>query len=1033
MVKKKLDPRIRALIEEQVQNGHRSIFLILGDKGKDQVVHLHYMLSKAQVASRPSILWCYKKELGFSSNKTKRMKELKRMKSSGVLLESSQEENHLFDRFLTMTDIRYCYYKESESILGQTFGMCVLQDFEALTPNLIARTIETVQGGGMIIFLLKTMTSLKQFYTMAMDVHSRYRTESQQDQDIVSRFNERFLLSLTHCTCSLILDDELNVLPLSSHIRTMLQHHSIHSDDCIDELKEFKQSFNDNESHPVMISLLKLAKTLDQAKVLQTFIQVVLEKSLKNTISLTAARGRGKSAAMGIAVSAAIAFGYANIFVTSPHPDNLKTFFEFLLKGFDALEYFEHTDYDVIQSTNVDMNKSIVRINIFKHHRQTIQYILPQDSHLTGQAELVVIDEAAAIPLPTVKKLLGSYLVFMASTIHGYEGTGRSLSLKLIQQLRHGKESSTGRSLKEVKLEEPIRYKRNDPVEEWLNKLLCLNISTSNQLGSCPHPDQCDLYYVNRDTLFSFHHASEAFLQNMMALYVSSHYKNTPNDLQLISDAPGHHLFVLLPRIHDASDRLPEILVVIQVCVEGQISKGSIIKSLKRGIRAGGDLIPWTLSQQFQDDVFAELSGVRVVRIATHSDYQDMGYGSRALNLLEHYYMRHMIDENEIREYEETFGDMKCDANEDLQPRKNLPPLLCKLSERRPETLQWIGVSFGLTGSLLKFWKRSKYIPMYLRQTANELTGENTIIMLKTFEDEEWIKLFYQDFYKRFMNLLSMSIFKSFPTSLALELLSYGDCYVPMLDRFKKWSDCSSLSVYDLKRLDSYASNISDYHLILDLVPTLAHHYFLNILRSDNDQISSESTNLVSLSPIQKAILLGIGLQKKTIEELEEEFRLSVSQILAIFVKIIKKFSQGYKIIRETDTSESLFHYEVKSIDVNHERSLDDIDAWEPTNARSLDNELTESGNIAVKKFKEQQRMMIDSLDLEEYSIKGHDEEWEKTLENRVHDVVSISSDKIEKKNRKSLFKSLKNSYQLEQSKKVEKIMKKQSNLNELT
>lgn len=47
-----------------------------------------------------------------------------------------------------------------------------------------------------------------------------------------------------------------------------------------------------------------------------------------------------------------------------------------------------------------------------------------------------MIDEAAAIPLPLVKNLLGPYLVFMASTINGYEGTGRSLSLKLIQQLR---------------------------------------------------------------------------------------------------------------------------------------------------------------------------------------------------------------------------------------------------------------------------------------------------------------------------------------------------------------------------------------------------------------------------------------------------------------------------------------------------------------------------------------------------------------------------------------------------------------------
>ena len=46
--------------------------------------------------------------------------------------------------------------------------MCVLQDFEALTPNLLARTIETVEGGGLVVLLLKTMTSLKQLYTMAM-------------------------------------------------------------------------------------------------------------------------------------------------------------------------------------------------------------------------------------------------------------------------------------------------------------------------------------------------------------------------------------------------------------------------------------------------------------------------------------------------------------------------------------------------------------------------------------------------------------------------------------------------------------------------------------------------------------------------------------------------------------------------------------------------------------------------------------------------------------------------------------------------
>lgn len=40
--------------------------------------------------------------------------------------------------------------------------------------------------------------------------------------------------------------------------------------------------------------------------------------------------------------------------------------------------------------------------------------------------------------------------------------------------------------------------------------------------------------------------ASEAFLQRAMALFVASHYRNTPNDLVLMSDAPAHHLFALL-------------------------------------------------------------------------------------------------------------------------------------------------------------------------------------------------------------------------------------------------------------------------------------------------------------------------------------------------------------------------------------------------------------------------------------------------------------------------------------------------------
>lgn len=47
------------------------IYFIFCCEGKDQVVNLHYILSRAQVKARPSVLWCYKKELGFSTHKKK--------------------------------------------------------------------------------------------------------------------------------------------------------------------------------------------------------------------------------------------------------------------------------------------------------------------------------------------------------------------------------------------------------------------------------------------------------------------------------------------------------------------------------------------------------------------------------------------------------------------------------------------------------------------------------------------------------------------------------------------------------------------------------------------------------------------------------------------------------------------------------------------------------------------------------------------------------------------------------------------------
>lgn len=701
---------------------------------------------------------------------------------------------------------------------------------------------------------------------------------------------------------------------------------------------------------------------------------------------------------------------YGNVFVTAPSPENLKTLFEFVFKGLEALGYAEHLDYDIVQSTHADFNRAVVRVNIFKNsHRQTILYIQPQDANLLSQAELIVIDEAAAIPLPLVQTLCsGPQLAFMASTINGYEGTGRSLSLKLIQQLRTqgGAKAGVGsRGLCELTLNEPIRYGSNDPVEKWLNNLLCLDVASitakTTLAGLFPNPEACELYAVNRDTLFSYHKASEAFLQKMMGLYVASHYKNTPNDLQLMSDAPAHRLYVLLPPVDERNaTTLPEILCVLQVCFEGEISKQVVMQSLARGKRAGGDLIPWTISQQFQDDDFATLSGARVVRVAVHPELQGMGYGSRAIQILEAYFSGKLFtgdesDPNALDEDDEnrlvnmagaeTAGGLQ---SEIIKPRTNLKPLLVKLSDRQPVLLDWLGVSFGMTQQLFKFWRRLDYLPVYLRQTTNGITGEHTAVMLKRLggvSSEKWLEEFNEDFRRRFVSLLGYQ-FRSFQASLALDILTGSS--TPSKSMTGVQDAAQQISLYDLKRLESYANNMVDYHMIVDMAPTMARHYFLGIFKAD-----------FSLSPVQAAIVLTLGLQHRTIEELERELKLPVSQLLAMFIKAARKFSRVYRDAhlshiestarsrgQETTADGAAAEKDSQRAGTN-KRLIEDAANWQAT-AQRLGEDLEEAAQESRDTLREKQRELINALDLQAFAITGDDEEWEREIKKKEKNLA---------------------------------------------
>lgn len=1033
----------------------------------------------------------------------KRMKKIKRDKARGLAKSNHHKgggNNNMehdptmdnFELFLTGTEIQWCYYRDTHRVLGSTVGMLILQDFEALTPNLMARTIETVEGGGLIIFLMRSVKSLKQLYTMSMDVHARYRTESAGD--VVPRFNERFLLSLGKCRNCLVCDDELNVLPLSQRVLKTLggeERGQIVKGDTGEvlttksqedvELEVLKESLRDTPHVGVIVDL---TKTMDQAKAVLTFLEACSEKQSKSTVALTAGRGRGKSAAIGLCLAGAISFGYSTINVTAPEPENLVAVFDFVIRGLKALKYQEHLDYTITyhaEKTGREAIKCVIAVEIHKSHRQSIRYVKPEEKDKFASAELVAIDEAAAIPLPIVRALMGDRLTFMSSTVNGYEGTGRALSLKLIKELRDlkgrggivtaadsaataiaGPQKKKGEAkvheerwaaaaeaaaqvssnvnagpLREIELSTPIRYMKGDPVESWLNKLLCLDSGSAagmKLVGGAPAPSDCDLYYVDRDALFSYHKLSESFLQKMMGLYSSAHYKNTPNDLQMLSDAPAHSIFVLLsPSAEEDSNALPDILAVVQVALEGKISRKAVEAQLSRGHRSAGDLIPWTISQQFGDSNFAQLSGARIVRVAVHPSVQGMGYGSRAIELLYRFYNGEMVsltsndsemsDNDGETEEEEIIGD-ESDSDSDgetkikkgiqgekLVPRKKLPPLLQNLTDIKAPRLDWLGTSFGLTTGLYNFWKRGGMHLLYLRQTKNDLTGEHSAIMVRALPrrtgfDDAWLPAFVADTQRRIISLLS-GPFNNMNLKLATSVLQEFDSSSNNRQDFmnnedvneaiKRRSGSSSsqiavaelnyfLTPHDLKRIELYGRNLCDHHLVSDLLPSLARLYF-----------SGRMGPSFHLSSLQGALLCGIGLQNQTVDKVTAQLGLPANQVLAMFNKGIRKISIALNGVVEEDEKNKLLGGKARQKAEKVAEKLKDV------SLQTLEEDAREGATNVMTKLRQSDitsklpSVGTDNSELMKFAIKGTNAEWEKALEGQKSAVSSSGMVQIQR------------------------------------
>jgi N-acetyltransferase 10 len=186
------------------------------------------------------------------------------------------------------------------------------------------------------------------------------------------------------------------------------------------------------------------------------------------------------------------------------------------------------------------------------------------------------------------------------------------------------------------------------------------------------------------------------------------------------------------------------------------------------------------------------------------------------------------------------------------------------------------------------------------------------------------------------------------------------------------------ISVFDLKRLESYSKNLVDFHLIMDLVPTLAKLYFTNA------PILPRSA--VSLSYTQSAILLGLGLQFKTVDDLQSDLNLQANQLLPLFNKGIRKFTRVFREVFERHIAQQ--------IDAETTLTVAKVPSSGSGVKQSLHDELREGETALTKKMKEERAEFIKKF--QKHQIKSTDEAFQKELHNMdsLPSVISVAKQK---------------------------------------
>ncbi len=325
-------------------------------------------------------------------------------------------------------------------------------------------------------------------------------------------------------------------------------------------------------------------------------IKKVVTGSRRRPLVLTADRGRGKTTALGIASAELMQSRSIRIVVTSPTVGNVAPL-------------FHHAEMRLSACTRSKLK--------LEWQNSSIEFVAP-DEVVEGelQCDLLLVDEASAIPLPMLKRMVEKYhRAVFSTTIHGYEGCGRGFSLKF-QSWLAAERSGT----RFYHMDTPIRWRENDPLEAWQYRTFLLDA----ELDECPYDREHAIVVtpISQQVLLS----SPDLLKQCFALLVNAHYQTTPNDLLLLLSDPAMKLFTVL------------VQGKCIACVVG-VEEGGMDEELAQQVLLGkrrpkGHLVASSLATQLAAVEPAKQLSLRVMRIAVHPAWQGQGVGSTVLRQL---------------------------------------------------------------------------------------------------------------------------------------------------------------------------------------------------------------------------------------------------------------------------------------------------------------------------------------------------------------------------------------------------------------